>query len=748
MESEAAKTRILLSATLALVILLFTFSFGIYRLHSHMVRREAESRLESVTARFQTELEKDAAVLSAAIDVLEHNEPLRAAWRDSDRNALLAGTVPLLDTLRTNHNVTHLSFHGRDRKNFLRVHRPATYGDVITRATLDRTMRTGEPAYGLELGTMDTLALRVVHPWIIDGRVAGYIDMGSSIQHIPARISQILGVDIVLSVKKKYIIRENWEQGLEMLGLDGNWDQFGQSVVVAGTIDQMPGTIAQWLNSGRSPDTRGPTEIELTNSRYLADVVELEDAGSRPVAQIVLLCNMASLDPFTTSSAAALVGVSFIVAAVLFLFLYLAVERVSRQYTDSVSRNLTESNARETDLRERIDKIQRMNEKLELQLHSLRATVETLRSQLDRSKHTETVARSLTDQIEQVLGLTMTSIAFVDSDYGLRYVDPATKRRCGNPRNAKCYEYFADRNMPCPECRLTDAVRTGNSAVTEQVLPKENNRPVQLAIVPFQNQNGEWLAAEFRVDITERKRMEQEMLEREETLRESLEQREETLKAILNSTADGILAVNETGRTTHSSGRFAEMWRIPKELIETRDSDSILDYILEQLDEPEAFLSQLRDLFRNPHKAPYSPIETISFTDGRVFERASSPIMKDDKVAGRVWSFRDITEQTRAEQERLVKERLEGVVEMAGATCHKLNQPLQAVSGYVELMIARLEPDHPAYEYLRTIQEQLNKMTATTRKLLNITRYETQQYTSGTKIIDIDKATDSTNTIG
>jgi len=748
MEFETVKTRILLSATLALVILLCTFAFGIYRLHSHVLRSEAESRLEAVATHFQTEFDKDAALLSAAIDVLQQNEQLRAAWRVSDRNALFAQTRPILDTLRADHGVTHLSFHTSERKTFLRVHRPDVYGDVIGRATLSSAVRTGEPAYGLELGALDMLTLRVVQPWKIDGRLAGYIEMGSPIGDVPARIRLILDVDIVLLVKKKFILRENWEQGLEMLGLDGNWDQFDQSVVLAGTIDEVPAKIAEWLNSIRSADARGRIEIGLANRRYLADVVELEDAGSRPVAEIVVLCDMASLKPFTTSSAAALVGVSFIVAAALFFFLYLTVERVSRQYADSVSRDLTESNARETDLRERIDKIQRLNEKLDLQLRSLRATVETLRSQLDRSKKAETAAQSLTDQIERVLGLTMTSIAFVDSSYGLRYVDPATKRRCGNPGDAKCYDYFADRNMPCPECRLADAVRTRNSTVTEQLLPKENNRPVHLAIVPFQSQDGEWLAAEFRIDITERKRMEQEMLEREETLRESLEEREETLKAILNSTADGILAVNETGRTTHSSSRFAEMWHVPKDLIETRDSDSMLDYIFEQLDEPEAFLSQLRDLFRNPHKAPLSPIETISFTDGRVFERASSPIMKDDKVAGRVWSFRDITEHKRAEQERLVKERLEGVVEMAGAACHELNQPLQAVIGYVGLMISRLDPDHPTYEYLRTIQEQLNNMTATTRKLQNITRYETLEYTPGTKIIDIDKATDSTSTIG
>jgi len=48
--------------------------------------------------------------------------------------------------------------------------------------------------------------------------------------------------------------------------------------------------------------------------------------------------------------------------------------------------------------------------------------------------------------------------------------------------------------------------------VTEQVLPKENNKIVEVHTIPFQNADRKWLAAELKVDITERKRAE-EMLQ-------------------------------------------------------------------------------------------------------------------------------------------------------------------------------------------------------------------------------------------
>ena len=76
---------------------------------------------------------------------------------------------------------------------------------------------------------------------------------------------------------------------------------------------------------------------------------------------------------------------------------------------------------------------------------------------------------------------------------------------------------------------------------------------------------------------------------------------------------------------------------------------------------------------------------------------------------------------------------------MAGAVCHELNQPLQMILGNSEIMLLDLEPDHPLSERIRRIQEQVKRMSRTTRNLIEITRYETKQFPQGT-VIDIDMA--------
>ncbi len=145
--------------------------------------------------------------------------------------------------------------------------------------------------------------------------------------------------------------------------------------------------------------------------------------------------------------------------------------------------------------------------------------------------------------------------------------------------------------------------------------------------------------------------LERRVQERTAELSTSKEQMEVTLSllaATLDSTADGILVVDNDGRIVSHNRKFAELWRIPAEVMESREDARATAYVLEQLQDPRQFLAKIRELYADPQAESHDVIE---FKDGRVFERVSKPQVVGGKSVGRVWSFRDITSQKRSERE-------------------------------------------------------------------------------------------------
>lgn len=118
------------------------------------------------------------------------------------------------------------------------------------------------------------------------------------------------------------------------------------------------------------------------------------------------------------------------------------------------------------------------------------------------------------------------------------------------------------------------------------------------------------------------------------------------LTATLESTNDGILVVNREGRIAGHNSKFLSMWHIPPEVIDTRNDEDALAYVKSQLKYPDQFLARVSALYASTE----TDTDLVEFKDGRIFERYSQPQMVDGIVAGRVWSFRDITNQRRAQQ--------------------------------------------------------------------------------------------------
>lgn len=119
------------------------------------------------------------------------------------------------------------------------------------------------------------------------------------------------------------------------------------------------------------------------------------------------------------------------------------------------------------------------------------------------------------------------------------------------------------------------------------------------------------------------------------------------LQATIESTADGILAVDGQGKVVTFNRKFAQMWQLPDFLLDLRDNNQILGFGINQLKYPEIFLNRAKELSDSPAAESFDIIE---FKDGRILERYSLPQRTGGKITGRVFSFRDVTERVQSEE--------------------------------------------------------------------------------------------------
>ena len=183
-----------------------------------------------------------------------------------------------------------------------------------------------------------------------------------------------------------------------------------------------------------------------------------------------------------------------------------------------------------------------------------------------------------------------------------------------------------------------DIIKTGEPIINieEKETWEEEVKWASSTKMPLVNNDGK-IVGTFGIsrDITEKKEAERK-----------IEEGRAKIEAVLYSTADGMYATDKKGEILLYNNKFLELWNIPEKLVDLKSDEEVTRFMAGQMTDPESFRKRIREL----NNSEIECIDILNFRNDRIFERTSCPLKKDGLVIGRVWSFRDVTEQKRAEE--------------------------------------------------------------------------------------------------
>jgi two-component system NtrC family sensor kinase len=230
------------------------------------------------------------------------------------------------------------------------------------------------------------------------------------------------------------------------------------------------------------------------------------------------------------------------------------------------------------------------------------------------------------------------------------------------------------------------------------------------------------------------------------------------LNATLEATADGLVVEDLNGNIMICNQKFADLWRIPPNLIQSLRTLEIKQHILSQVANPQAFSRLISHL--TPEADSF---DLVKLKDGRTIERYSQPQRINGQCVGRVWGYRDISsriiaeealrsseqrsrqqaeqletalKQLKSTQAQLIQtEKLSGLGQLIAGISHEINNPINYIYGnlapandYIDQIIELLhlflhyypQPDPVIQSKLREIE--LDYITEDLKKIMSSIR--------------------------
>lgn len=327
---KPVQKRLLIPLVSILILMTSTFVISLFLLQKEHIKQNAQINMNAAKDGLYHTLDEQSLLLETLLNDLSKKPILIKLLKEKNKTALFNEYHTKNIEFKKRFNITHFYFHLPNKQNLLRMHQPTRYGDLINRYTLLEAERTGAVSSGLELGTLGTLTLRIVKPIFQDNVLIGYVELGKEIEDLLKTIQYHHQVELILLIKKKFLNKTLWENGMNMLKRTHKWNQFTHYVLSYSTQAYLDASMNIIIQNKIKHNYELVSQLEYKGQTWSMINTPIKDAENKNIAELVILNDISASTALLKQLTLYILISVLILTLILFWFLHILLKRTDK----------------------------------------------------------------------------------------------------------------------------------------------------------------------------------------------------------------------------------------------------------------------------------------------------------------------------------------------------------------------------------------------------------------------------------
>lgn len=340
--------RLMIALSVMVAILALGTGILLLKQYQHYINDMTEIHIDEINSNYHVISDEQALGMATALQPIVANPAVKEALKERDSQRLLNDWRDVFARMKKENKITHFYFLDKNRVCLLRVHKPDKKGDIINRFTALKAEWQHKTVSGIEIGPLGTFTLRVVEPVFDKGELVGYVELGKEIEDILQTLHAKSGNEIAVVIRKEYLKRQAWEEGMKMLGRPADWNQLPDEAVIYTSSSHLYNVFGLMEEHHVQERLNGRDinhQIFNRGKEWRVSILPIQDVSGKEVGDMIIMNDISTErnEFFHFVLANALIGV--VLTGLVIVFIFFLLRRTDRNIRMQ-QQNLHESEER------------------------------------------------------------------------------------------------------------------------------------------------------------------------------------------------------------------------------------------------------------------------------------------------------------------------------------------------------------------------------------------------------------------